>query len=1326
MSTSTRPARPSSPDPRLRELRDALAQVTSRDFGRLLGRWRALSRKPDPARVEALAADIATSTARRAARAASKPPVTVDASLPIAARADDIVKLIREHQVVVIAGETGSGKTTQLPKLCLAAGRGEAGLIGCTQPRRLAARSVAVRVAEELGTPIGDKVGFQVRFTEKVSDQALVKFMTDGILLAETQSDPWLSAYDTIIIDEAHERSLNIDFLLGYLKRLAARRPELKIIVTSATIDTERFAEHFGGAPIVTVEGRTYPVEVRYRPPGERGEGNISQQIADAMDEITREDPRGDVLVFLPGEREIRDTHLLLSRKPYRETEVLALYARLSANEQDRVFRPGTKRRIVLATNVAETSLTVPRIRYVVDSGTARVKRYSQRGQLERLHVEPISQAAANQRKGRCGRVGPGICYRLYDEAEFTLRPEYTDPELLRSSLANVILRMLALDLGEVEDFPFLDAPDPRIVADGYRRLAEIGAIDDGRHLTEVGRTVARLPIDVQLARMLVEARRLGSLAEITTIVAFLSIQDPRERPPEARGQADAAHAQFADPKSDFVGVLNLWKGYLDSAEELTSSKLRDWCSRHFLSFMRMREWRELHRQLVLVIRDLGWSTTTAQADSQGQARSRQSTSRQAGKPEKGKVTPAPSPQGDALFEAVHRSLLAGMPTQVGHKDEKGVFRGTRERRFQVFPGSALAKAPPAWVFAAQIIDIGGRIWAMMCARIDPSWVETQAAHLVRATARDAHWSRKRGTVIAYEQVTLFGLVLVERRPVTFHKQDPRLAHEIFVREALVRADIDSRADFVRANARVLEQAHDIEAKQRRAGLLRADEALAAFFDGKLPEEIADARALDAWYRKASPGEQAALRWTLSDVMDNGAGLDPKAFPASLDIGQHRYRLEYRFVPGDPADGVTIQVPLAFLNALPAARGEWLVGGLVADKVAELIRSLPKALRRNFVPAPDFARAFAEAESPRDEPLAKALATFLKRTTGVEVDAAAFADAELPPHLLMRYRVHDEDGRAVAEGRDLGEIRARWEGKAREAFSRKTDVELTREDIVAWDFEAIPREVRSEAGLKAYPALVDLGEAVALRVFERADEAAEAHLAGVERLLRQALAPEFKRARRQLPIANALSLKYAPLGSIDGLREDLVEGGFADLVADRRLDARTQGEFEALRVELGRELFGAAMARQKLAEPIIEAQAELKPWMDPPLMGFAKASYDDLREQLAALLQPGFLRELPLARLVHYPRYLKAMRLRGERLRQDPARDQSRMLQVLPYWRALLNAGGTALNDETWDELRWLLEEWRVSLFAQELKTAEPVSAKRLARALETAQAATR
>jgi ATP-dependent helicase HrpA len=1084
--------------------------------------------------------------------------------------------------------------------------------------------------------------------------------------------------------------------------------------------------------------------------------------VALALDEIMADRSLGggpgDVLVFLPGEREIRDAHLLLSRRQYRETEVLPLYARLSAADQDRVFKPGPKRRIVLATNVAETSLTVPRIRYVVDTGSARVMRYSQRSQLERLHVEPVSQAAADQRKGRCGRVGPGICYRLYDEADFEGRPRYTDPELLRSSLANVILRMLSLKLGEVEDFPFLEAPEPRMVADGYRRLAEISAIDERRHLTAVGRQLARLPIDVQLARMLVEAQQRHALRELLVIVAFLSIQDPRERPADARQQADAAHAAFADPKSDFVGVLNLWREYTKAHEELTQSKLRDWCGRHFLSFLRMREWRELHRQLLLVVAELGWShaspsplalikdgaegrsggTTSrksppdaparaSRGEAQGSRRSRKASGERA-------LTPTLSPilgegqgsgSGDAaspeLYEAIHRSLLAGLPTQVGHKDEKGVYRSTRERRFQVFPGSALAKVPPAWIFAAQILDVGGRVWGMGCARVEPLWIEQQAAHLTKASCRDAHWSRKRGTVVAYEQVGLFGLTLVERRPVTFQQQDPALAHAIFLREALARGELDARADFVRANQRVLAQASEIEAKQRREGLLRGEEELAGFFEGKLPQDIASTRALDAWYGRARPAEQAALRWSLEEVMAGGAGLDPKAFPATLDIAAQRYRLEYRFVPGDEADGVTLQLPLAMLNALPAARCEWLVPGLLADKAAELIRGLPKALRRNFVPAPDFARAFAEAEAPREQPLAEALAAFLKRATGAEAPPAEFAAVELPAYLKMRFRLHDERGKTLAAGRDLAALRAQWESQAREAFSRKTDVELTREDVNRWDFEEIPAQVRSEGGLTAFPALVDLGEAVALRVFERSDEARAAHVRGVERLLRNALASEMKQVRRRLPIANALSLKYAPLGSIESLREDLAEGGFTDLLATHDLDARTAGEFEALRAALGRELFGAAVERLKLVEPVIEAQAELKPWLQPPLIGFARASYDDLREQLDALLAPGFARELPTARLAHYPRYLKAMRLRAERLRQDPAKDQQRMLQVLPYWREYLKhqaAGAGGL-----DELRWLIEEWRVSLFAQELKTAEPVSAKRLARALEEVQA---
>ena len=716
----------------------------------------------------------------------------------------------------------------------------------------------------------------------------------------------------------------------------------------------------------------------------------------------------------------------------------------------------------------------------------------------------------------------------------------------------------------------------------------------------------------------------------------------------------------------------------------------------------------------------------------------------------------------DRLYEAIHRCLLAGLPTQVGRKDEKGVYQSTRERKFQVFPGSALSRVPPNWIFSAQILDMGGRVWGMTNARVEPLWIEQQAAHLLRMSCRDAHWSRKRGCVVAYEQVSLFGLVLVEKRPVTFQQQDPALAHTIFLREALVRGDIDSRADFVRANQRVLEEALGIEAKQRREGLIRHEDELVAFFEGKLPEEIASGRALDAWYRKARPAEQAALRWSLDDVMVGGAGLDAKAFPAALEIPPlamdgrvprapqegapkdraqdaqerpQRYKLEYRFVPGDEADGVTLHLPLAMLNALPPARCEWLVPGLLGEKVAELIRGLPKALRRNFVPVPDFARAFVEAESPRDEPLAKALATFLKRATGVDIAAAEFAAVELPPHFRMRYRLHDEGGKTLSSGRDLVALRGQWEGQAREAFSRKTGIELTREDVASWDFEEVPAQVRSDGGLMAFPALVDLGEAVALRVFERSDEARGAHRQGVVRLLRNALASDAKQARRRLPIGNALALKYAPmamdgrvpraqdaqerpLGGVDGLREDLLEGGFGDLLEKHELDVRTAGAFEKLRTRFSRELFGAGIERLKLAEPIIEAQAELKPWLQPPLMGFARASYDDLREQLDALLTPGFLREQPATRLAHYPRYLKAMRLRGERLRQDPAKDQQRMLQVMPYWRAWLQHRAAGTDAAELAELRWLIEEWRVSLFAQELKTAEPVSAKRLAKAL--------
>ena len=1223
-----------------------------------------------------------------ALRAARVPEIRIDASLPIAAKTDEIVRLIRERQVLILAGETGSGKSTQLPKLCLAAGRGVAGLIGCTQPRRVAARSVARRVAAELGSEVGGLVGYQVRFAEKLGEGTLIKFMTDGILLAETQSDPWLNAYDTIILDEAHERSLNIDFLLGYLKRLLAHRRDLKLIVTSATIDTGLFARHFGAAPIVEVEGRGYPVEVRWRAPGERDESTLTERIVAALDEITADDSRGDVLVFLPGEREIRDAHLALARRQYRSTELLALYARLSAVEQDRVFKPGTARRIVLATNVAETSLTVPRIKYVIDTGTARVKRYSPRNQLERLHVESISQAAADQRKGRCGRTGPGVCMRLYGEDDFALRPQFSDPEILRSSLAGVILRMLSLKLGEPEQFPFIEMPDARAIGDGYRRLAELEAIDADKRLTATGRAMAQWPIDVALARMLIEAQRLGALCEILILTAFLSIQDPRERPADARAAADAAQAQWADPKSDFVSVLNLWQAHAQAHEELTQSKLRDWCRQRFLSYLRMREWRELHRQLLLIAGKSGWKQNDAPAD----------------------------------YERIHRCILSGWPTQVARKDERGQYRGTRERKFGIFPGSALAKHPPAWLLAGQILDLQ-KVYGMLCARIEPEWIEQQAAHLVKKSWRDPHWSRKRGAVLAFEQATLFGLTLVEQRAVPFGAQDPALAHSVFVREALVRGEIDSRSDVIRANARVLVQAHELEAKRRRAGLVRNEDELAALFAGKLPSDIHTAAGFDAWYRRATSAEQAALRWSLDDVLAGEPGIRASDFPSTLEFAGHKLKLEYRFVPGDAADGATLHVPLAFVNALSTARCEWLVPGLLVDKVAELIRGLPKSLRRNFVPAPDFARAFAQAQAPREEPLATVLSTYLARVTGIEISARDFADIVLPSHFSMRFRIYDEAGKTLAEGRDLDAIRAQWSDSARAAFSQRADAQLTREDVREFDAD-IPRSVSSAGGLTAYPALVDLGESVALRVFEREDEALAAHALGVERLLRQALREPIKQARRQLPIERKLALKYAAIASVDALREDIVEAALAELLRRRDLDVRSREAFRQAESELARALFAQAMEWLVLAEATLAAYAELAPWLTPPLLGFARANYDDLREQLDALVHPGFVRNVEKTPLSHFPRYLKAMRLRAERLREDPVRDQARMLTLRVYWSAYLKRraerGG---EDAALAELRWLIEELRVSLFAQELKTAEPVSPKRLAKLIQTMDA---
>ncbi|MCA0297583.1 MAG: ATP-dependent RNA helicase HrpA [Proteobacteria bacterium] len=1355
---------PAHPDrAALEQGRRALDRALSRDRGRLHGLWSRWQGKPADAGVrqafeQALNASIAT----RERRLSTVPAVTLDASLPIAREGDRIIELIRNHQVVVIAGETGSGKTTQLPKLCLAAGRGVAGMIGCTQPRRIAARAVARRVAEELKTELGRGVGFQVRFNDQVGEDTHVKFMTDGILLAEIASDRWLSAYDTIIVDEAHERSLNIDFLLGYLKQLLRKRRDLKVIVTSATIDTERFARHFDDAPVISVEGRTYPVEVRYRAlegEGEQeGERTVNEAIVGAVDEITRLDARGDVLVFLPGEREIRDAHQALERRKYRNTEVLPLYARLSNQDQDRVFNPGPNRRIVLATNVAETSLTVPRIRYVVDPGFARVKRYSPRNKLDRLHIEPISQASANQRKGRCGRVAEGICYRLYGEADFQARPEFTDPEIRRSSLAGVILRMLQLGLGRIEDFPFLEAPDERAIADGWQQLAELGAIDGERRLTAIGRQMARLPVDVKLARMLVAAQAAGCLRPMLVIASFLGIQDPRERPADARGAADTAHAQFADGRSEFVGVLRLWDAYRQSHEDLTQSKLRDWCGRHFLGFLRMREWRELHRQLRLLCEELGWKEEDADAamaplldgsrappvardDAAAVKATRGQLHRAARLAREAKTEAAPlavraqqdqAPAGGGFsermrasaYQTLHRALIAGLPTQIGHRTEKGDFQAPRQRRFLPFPGSPLSKRPPPWLLAANLLDTQ-KVWGMTLAAIEPDWVIAELPHLLLRRHFDPHWSRARGQVLASEQISLFGLVLAPKKPVHYGRIAPGEAHDLFVRQGLVTGEINTRAGFVADNLKMLAQAREEEAKLRRAGLVADEDWQARWYLDRVPSDLHSAAGLDAWWKTLPADKRRALHWSLTDLLP-GEGSEEDRYPKYFPLGDARLPLHYRFEPGAADDGVTLEVPLHLLNALDPARLSWLAPGFVADKASALIRSLPKAMRRNYVPAPDFGRAFFEAfPKPTADDIRGELARFLSKATGVPVTALDFEEAALEPHLRMNLRLREDprgggEGRVLAESRDLDALRARFGAKAGQAFAARAGRAMAASGLRDFPQQAIPHEVPGEAGVPAYPALRDEGDTVALQVFADRAEAEAAHPRGVRRLLEIALADKVKQARKQLPVSPKTGLLYAAIESQERLRGDIVDAAMNAVLAEGLEAIRDRAAFERRRDEAGKRLFGEAMERLKLAEAILSAVADLKPQLEAPLMGWARGNLDDLRAQLAALVHPGFLRETPADALAQLPRYVKAMRLRAERAVRDPARDQARMLEIKPFADALAQAveDGVA-GSADWQALRWDLEELRVSMFAQELGARAGVSPKKLAQRLQ-------
>ena len=1335
----------------LSQARRRLDAACTRDRGRLLGLWSKWKAKPGDAGARAgFESALQASVATRAARAAALPQAPVVPDLPIAGEAERIVELIRSHPVVVIAGETGSGKTTQLPKLCLAAGRGAAGLIGCTQPRRIAARAVARRVAEELQVPLGGAVGFQVRFNDNVSEQTAVKFMTDGILLAEIQTDRWLSRYDTIIVDEAHERSLNIDFLLGYLKQLLERRSDLKVIVTSATIDTERFAAHFGNAPVVNVEGRGFPVEVRYRPlegegdmaaaagargasgEGQGGERSVLDAIVAACDEIARDRSMGDTLIFLPGEREIRDAHRALEQRKYRHTEVLPLYARLSARDQDRVFHPGSQRRIVLATNVAETSLTVPRIHYVVDPGLARVKRYSPRQKLDRLHIEPVSQASADQRKGRCGRIAPGICYRLYAEADFASRPAYTDPEIRRAALAGVILRMLSLGLGSIESFPFLEPPDARAIADGWQQLAELGAVDDERKLTAIGRSMARLPIDVKLARMLVSAQRHGCLHQMLVIASFLGIQDPRERPADARAAADNAHAQFADAKSEFVGILKLWDAYRQAHEELTQSQLRKWADKHFLGFLRLREWRELHRQLKLQCEELGWGI------------------RETSEKERGTSVGEADPSGTRSsflvprsYALLHRALLAGLPTQLGHLVERGLYDGPRGRKFQLFPGSPLARKPPPWVLSATLLDTE-KVWALTNAAIEPDWAIDELTHLLQRRHHDPRWSRAQGRVIGSEQISLFGLVLAPKRPVHYGALYPVEARAIFLSDALVAGEINTRGAFLARNLKTLESAREEEAKLRRTGLVIDEEAQAQWYDARIPAHIVSAQALDAWFAKLAKDEKAALEWTRDDLLV-GDGSDASRFPAFIALGDARLAVRYRFEPGAPDDGMTVVVPLHLLNALDPARLSWLAPGFVQDKAAALIRSLPKPLRRNFVPAPDFAKAFAEAHpAPEADSIEGALARFLKRLAGVEISATDFEPAAIDPHLHANLRLLDiageraSDRRVLAESRDLAALRERFGARAAQAFASHAAAGLAQPGLIAFPDTPIPESVPGAGGVPAYPSLQDDGDSASLVVHADRAVAHRLHPQGVRRLLAIALADRLKQARKQLPVQAKTGLLYAAIESAaprqlqataqtggskgDRLREDLVEGAFSALAADGLEQVRDAGAFAQRRDAIATTLFPEAMRRLQQAEVILGQVAAVRARLDSRLLGWARGNLDDMQAQLAALLPPGFLSDVPAAALAEYPRYLKALALRAERALRDPAKDQARMLELKPFADAVAVALSEHPVDPDWQAVRWDLEELRVSMFAQELGAKGGISPKKLAARLAQLQ----
>ena len=1249
-------------------------------------------------RIEALLKDGQEALQRRRELV---PSISYPESLPVSERVEDIRSLLEQHQVVIVAGETGSGKTTQLPKIALEAGRGRRGLVGHTQPRRIAARTVAQRLAEEMDTRVGETVGYQVRFSDQTSEDSLVKVMTDGILLNELTHDRFLDRYDTIIVDEAHERSLNIDFLLGALKRILPKRPDLKVIITSATIELDRFSAYFDDAPVLEVSGRTHPVEVRYRPLAdsedpESGWPGAIESVVHEIEDYEKDQGKGpgDILVFLPGERDIRQVSKALRHADLKHTEVLPLYARLSNREQNRVFQPHGGRRIVLATNVAETSLTVPGIHYVIDTGVARLSRYSVRSKMQRLPVEPIAQASAEQRKGRCGRVAPGICFRLYDEADFLNRPEFTDPEIRRTNLASVILQMTNMGLGDVKRFPFIDPPDKRLVNDGYKLLEELGAVDRSRKVTRAGRRMAKLPVDPRLARMLMAAEREGSLSEVAVIAAGLSIQDPRERPGDKQTQADQAHALFRDKNSDFNSLLHLWREWEEQRQQLSGNQLQKWCRRHFVAFLRMREWRDIHRQILLLAREQGMRVNQQPAD----------------------------------YGAVHRALLAGLLGNVALKEEKGWFHGTRNRKFRIFPGSALAKKPPKWIMAAEIVETS-QVFARMVAGIEVDWIEPLADHVVRRSHAEPHWEKKRAQVMAMESVTLYGLSIVSNRRVGYARIDPDLSREIFIRRALVEGEYQTKAPFVVANRELIETVTSLEDKVRRRDLLVDEETLFQFYHERLPTDMVSGKHFEKWWKQLSEEELTRFYLTESDVFQKEPGADTAhLYPDTLEWHGLTYELRYHFEPGTTEDGVSIRVPLMALKQLPVERLGWLVPGLLRDRAIALVKSLPKSLRRNFVPVPDFVDAALANLTPCNEALTRKLGEQLQRMTGVRVPEDEWAVESLPDHLRMNVQVIDDKGNVLDQGRDVAALVARHEGEAHEALeSVMQDAPESSGEPQApaadWPGDDLPESVETEQGgmqVRVYPVLEDEGQGVRQTQVLDPVRAWYLNRRGMARILVNRLGNTLRDLERWLPGFHEASLLFAPVGRKTDLMDDLlIATAQSHFLAETELP-RSRQSLDAC-LDAGRAGFTPALeANSRLLHRIMERHHRVMKGLKGKIPLNVAQSMADLKFQMGQLIYPGFMAATPQEWLTHFPRYMEAALVRLDKMPREAGRERAFLTEFQPFWeryverREALAVQG--IEDDALITYRWMLEEYRVSYFAQQLGTAVTVSPQRLER----------